>query len=547
MVLSLAACGDGSNSEASKDPSSPASSSVDDNFKESMEVNNERKLSTETDRYDTITIAVSNEVNNLQPYSQSDAGILPIMYNIYESLFDVKKGTVDEFYPRLAKSYEDTDELHCVVELFDYIKDSEGNPITADDVVFSYELYLDSGFATGDILTYYESCKALDSTHVEFTWSKPVTGLTAYANIFGAVYVVAEAAYDQAKFANNAVGTGPYKVKEFVTGSYTLLEANEDYWQTDEEYLAPNAHRNVQNIRYDIIADSAMRLIALEEGSASYCLIDDASLPDFTTGGKYDGQYQLITSYATTSQNIMFNLSEESIMSDINMRLAVCYAVNVDDIAYAMGEATYSACTENMSPAVPGYQSAWDEPRDDFYFTYDVELAKEYLQKANYNGEEIKLTTGTFKVKADQAEMIARYLEEAGMKISLQPLENAVLQGTYSDASAWDINIYSLGSSTSAAAAINNMFGVDYGKIEGLNMELIYDEKLQELIDICTSIEGYSDESVNATMEYIRDNVYAYGTISQKYLYAFDLCYAELQWNNTGNILIPGSCTYYLD
>lgn len=545
LVLSLAACNNSSNNETSKDPSSETSNGVDPDFQESMEVDTERAVSNNTDRYDSILIAVANEVNNLQPYSQSDAGILPIMYEIYECLFDLKAGTPNVLENRLAKGYEDVDDTHCVVELYDYIKDSEGNTITASDVVFSFNLYLNSGFAQGEILDYYESSEALDDTHVQFTWTKPVTSLTAYGNIFAATYIVSEKAYNEHDFANDAIGTGPYKVKEYVTGAYTILEANDDYWQTDD-LASPKAGRNVQEIRYDIVADSSMRLIALENGTASYCQLDDTSLPDFTTGGKYEGQYTLYTSYATTNQDILPNLSEESIMSNKDFRLAVYYAVDTEAMAIAMGSA-YSACTENMSPIVPGYQESWNEARDDYYFVYDPDLAKEYLEKSGYNGEPVKIMAGTFALKKSQAEMVDNYLKEIGINSELEILENAVLQERYSDPTAWDMTIYSGGSASSIAIALNNQFGTAYGKVSGLNMSLICDQTLEDMIQNLLTADGYTDENIDATMTYIRDNAYAFGTLNNVYYYAFDPCYATLFWNNTGNILMPGACTYYLD
>ena len=73
--------------------------------------------------------------------------------------------------PILAKGYPEVDDLHWQVELYDYIKDTDGNNITAQDVVFSINTLVDAGKA----LKYdkFESVKAIDDYTVEFPLDIP--------------------------------------------------------------------------------------------------------------------------------------------------------------------------------------------------------------------------------------------------------------------------------------------------------------------------------------------------------------------------------------
>ena len=539
MIFALAACG--SNQEGS---TSNGLQSAAENFSDELTTDESRPISSETNRYANIRIALPSAANNLQPYSLRDAGIDPVIMNIYETLFE--QYSVDDLRPRLATGYEDVDDLHCNVTLYDYIYDTAGNQIKASDVVFSYQLFIDSGYAYGDVADYVEKLEALDDYTVQFTWKQPVESLTAYGVIFCLPYIVSEASYKSRDFANDPVGSGPYKLKEYITGAYTVLEANDNYWQKPE-LIAGRAGRNVQTIRYDVVGDAAMRLIALQNGTASYCSLDDSTLGDFIAGGKYDGQYTLIRQYQTQNQYLAPNLSEESWMSNMDFRLAVYYAIDTEAMAIAMGENTYFPCTVDVAPAIPDYQKSWDEPRDDYYFKYDPALAREYLAKSGYDGSKIIVLSGSFAMKKAQAEMVKTFLDAIGINTELSILENAVLQEELADPKNWDINIGSQISDTTVAEKLFKEFSISYGKVEGLNYCFLNDPVLEQMLQECISREGYSVEKMTEILNYVTDNAYSYGTLNSVTYFAYSPCYASLVYTYGGGNLVPGACSYYMD
>ena len=66
--------------------------------------------------------------------------------------------------PCVGKSWKQIDATTYEVEIYDYVKDSAGNPITADDVVFSYQTAIDSGTQTGYVGSVTEIKKTGDYT-----------------------------------------------------------------------------------------------------------------------------------------------------------------------------------------------------------------------------------------------------------------------------------------------------------------------------------------------------------------------------------------------
>jgi ABC-type transport system substrate-binding protein len=290
-----------------------------------------------------------------------------------------------------------------------------------------------------------------------------------------------------------------------------------------------------------------MRLIALENGTASYSTLDDSTLGDFIEGGKFDGQYNLVRSYSTQNQSIVPNLSEDSWMSNKDFRLAVYYAIDVEGMAIAMGENTYFPCTVDASPAIPDYQESWDEERDDYYFVYDPDLAKEYLEKSGYDGSTIIIMSGSFAMKKAQAEMVKTFLDAIGVNCELSVLENAVFQEDLADSTAWDINIGSQVSNSTVAEKLYNEFSISYGKVEGLNYSFLDDENLENMLKNCLSKDGYSVENMQEIIDYITDNAYSYGTLNSVTYTAYDKCYASLVYTYGQSAIVPGSCTYYMD
>lgn len=80
----------------------------------------------------------------LRKIQGGDNSLLYVNYNFYETLFDYRD---NDYVPILAKGYTEVDDLHWQVELYDYIKDTDGNNITAQDVVFSINTLVDAGKA----------------------------------------------------------------------------------------------------------------------------------------------------------------------------------------------------------------------------------------------------------------------------------------------------------------------------------------------------------------------------------------------------------------
>lgn len=125
----------------------------------------------------------------------------------------------------LAKDYKISDDkLTWTVTIRDDVKFTDGKPLTAEDVAFTYKTTKES--STEVDLTMIKEVKAINDTTVEFKLERP---MSTFIEKLGACGIVPKHAYDDA-FKDSPIGTGPYKFVDWAKGQQVIAEANEDYY-----------------------------------------------------------------------------------------------------------------------------------------------------------------------------------------------------------------------------------------------------------------------------------------------------------------------------
>jgi ABC-type transport system substrate-binding protein len=472
--------------------------------------------------------------------------LLPLHYNtrpdifqvIYETLFDLEEGV---YVPRLAKGYTEIDELHWEVELYDYIHDWAGNHIDADDVIYSFEYHIESG--TQVKFGLFESIEKVDDYKVLFTWTAPANLVGGLEHVWCRPVIFSQKAFEAGDFATNPVGTGPYTVKEFISGSKIVLEADDNYWQTDDSLKSFRQLQNVQTIEYLIVSEPAQHVIALQTGDMDYSeIIPQESLASFDEGGEFSDSYKVHPRLQGKQWLLVPNQSEGNIGSDKNFRLAIYYAIDNT----AMGPASGGAAAGSKafgSPAFSDYDPAW-EAKGNYINTYDPELAKDYLAQSGYDGKTLKLLASNDPETKNITTVVQGFLTSVGINTEITLMDGRELAGLQSDPTAYDICInwiaggYQIGSWNRPLNL--DEFGMDK------SMGFIHDETMQEMFMNANTIETHTPENMSALHDYILDHAYlyhlAYGTGFSVYTSdVTEIVYRE----NTS--FIPSACVYNLD
>lgn len=484
---------------------------------------------------DSITVGVQSDPADFAPWAANSNGRTNALWGLYQELGHIISG---EFVPAIVKEYtiaEDGKSMTCTI--FDYITDSAGNKLTANDVKFSFE--------TGTALGYITGVSMIDEIVVDndyqftFKFGKELR-LGDLDTIFRTA-IVTQAAYeaDPNGMSTNPVGTGPYTLTSYTAGSSFTYTAREDFWQTDENYLCARDRANVKTINYVILAESSQRTMALEQKSIDMCSeISNEDIGEFREGGAYSGDYWTYGVPDNLSLLIFCNCDSSRLTSNKDLRTAIFYAINAETILQSVynGNGTNP---KSMSPTWgTGYAAYVDS--EDNYYNYSVDKAKEYLEKAGYNGEELTILTEATGNVANSAVLVQAFLSAAGINAKIQSVDSTILQATYTNPDGWDILLTQNACNTYAVTAFNPLSSDRYttGTINH-----IYDDKLQELLATAYAMSTAGEESFKALHDYVVENAYGMNLVNYTTTYVVP-SFMDSVCLSYKKSFIPGGCTY---
>lgn len=484
---------------------------------------------------DSITVGVQSDPADFAPWAANSNGRTNALWGLYQELGHIISG---EFVPAIVKEYtiaEDGKSMTCTI--FDYITDSAGNKLTANDVKFSFETGTALGYITG--VSMVDEIVVDNDYQFTFKFGKELR-LGDLDTIFRTA-IVTQAAYeaDPNGMSTNPVGTGPYTLTSYTAGSSFTYTAREDFWQTDENYLCARDRANVKTINYVILAESSQRTMALEQKSIDMCSeISNEDIGEFREGGAYSGDYWTYGVPDNLSLLIFCNCDSSRLTSNKDLRTAIFYAINAETILQSVynGNGTNP---KSMSPTWgTGYAASVDS--EDNYYNYSVDKAKEYLEKAGYNGEELTILTEATGNVANSAVLVQAFLSAAGINAKIQSVDSTILQATYTNPDGWDILLTQNACNTYAITAFNPLSSDRYttGTINH-----IYDDKLQELLATAYAMSTAGEESFKALHDYVVENAYGMNLVNYTTTYVVP-SFMDSVCLSYKKSFIPGGCTY---
>lgn len=448
-------------------------------------------------RFDKVVVAVNADPADLLPCKPNGNGKPKFFWSIYEALFDYDDE--NNLVPSLASGYTEESDTVWNIKLFEEIYDSEGNHITADDVVYSVNWLIETGNNIKyDVLDHVEK---VDDYTVAYHWKeKPSANQLEF--ILVRTFIFSQTAFENHNFATEPVGTGPFVVSEFVSGSELVLEAADDYWadKTSEDVsMRLGIHKaTVQTVEFKVISEASQAVVALEMGTVDFCdYVTFSMLSEFEEGGPYSEQYKVDTNLSGDYYYMMPNMASAVTGDDLNLRLAMYYALDNNAIATSMGSG-YAPLKSLGTSYFYDFNSEWEEEAT-YVNTYDMELAKDYLSKSDYNGEEIVIVGLVNEECKNAMTMMQSLLAQVGIKASIQTYEESLMNTILAEQTGWDFVVTRLGGST-LVASWNTLFNNDVH--DGKTTNWLADQKLQELYETSLADETHDDEHVKACMDY---------------------------------------------
>ncbi|MCD8129785.1 MAG: ABC transporter substrate-binding protein [Lachnospiraceae bacterium] len=494
----LAACGS-SSSETSSESSSSASSSSDTGS------SSEASTAASSDDVTTLYFGCKSDPKTFGPWDGGGGGRNMTNMAVYETMAYMLEG--GSFSYCIMKDYTNPSDGVYDITIYDYVSDSDGNPITADDVVFSFEKCAEEGnWAT--YTAAMASITKIGDYEVEIVMSNERPD--SFSGLLENVMIVSQAAYEGSadNMSSWPIGTGSYVLEEYVGGAYMTYTVNDNYWQTDESLVAYQSRHNVPRYTVEFISETAQHSISLETGELD-CTngCDAADYVNFINddGTPKDG-YDYIESEKAGFTALAFNCGEGNVCSDVNLRKAIAYAIDTEAMTYAAYGSAGVAQTSFSQTQHFDYTEEFTP--EDGYFEYSEETAKSYLDQSGYNGEEIVLYAQNDTEVTTMCELIRVYCEAVGINVKVETFDTTLYNSyLYAEDPEWDMTFCFCegGDYTYTALA----WALDMGYFTGdVNICQIYDETLQELFDIATTVSTFSVENTKAFLDYVNEECY---------------------------------------
>jgi peptide/nickel transport system substrate-binding protein len=288
----------------------------------------------------------------------------------------------------------------------------DGKPFTSADVVFSADVFLRKTHARFRAnLDAVESIRAVDPLTVEFKLKYP---FSPFLGIFetGTMPMLPKHVYEGTDFAANPanatpIGTGPFKFKEWVKGSYILLVANDNYHVKDAPLIG--------SVYFHVIPDAASRAAAFESGKIDIVPGGAVEYFDVVRLAKLPGAQVTTKGWEFFAPHSWLWLNNRKApMDNIKFRQAVMFAIDREAMAKIAWHGFAKPATGPFNSNIKFHST------DVAKYPRNVATAKKLLAESGYKGEPLKLLPLPYgETWSRQAEILRQNLAQVGIKVDL--------------------------------------------------------------------------------------------------------------------------------
>src|SRR5438067_439217 len=318
-----------------------------------------------------LVISQPAEATTMDPGRSTQVLTVNYFVNLYDTL--TRWDTSLQLQPGLATSWKNVNETTWEFTLRQGVKFHDGAPLTAEDVKATLERNLvtgktvvQAGFAT------IESVHVVTPTTVRIVTKKPDPLLLVRVAQMGAQILPARLTTDEGvkELARRPVGTGAYRLVEWVKDERLVMEANRHWWGWEGKPPA------IERVVWKPIPDDFPRIVALEKGEADII----TNVPPDRMKSIADGRAtRLVTVQATRYVVLSMNTTQPP-LSDKRVRQAMHYALDVAAIIKNLYAGMGKPFSGGVADTDFGYNAALKP------YPYDPGRAKILLTQAGYGG-----------------------------------------------------------------------------------------------------------------------------------------------------------------
>jgi peptide/nickel transport system substrate-binding protein len=389
-------------------------------------------VSAQEDRPVLVMAQNAGDITSLDPHYASATQDRSIVDMVFNGLVRFTPGDASTFEPDLATAIPDPvaeadgtqswtftlrDDAMCQAS-----SASEAYPLTADDVVFSFQkaANADTSAYSGDYTGF--TFEKVDAATVKITVAEPLgpaVFLPKVANYAGG-YIICQKAYEALgadAFVTNPVGTGPFAFGSYTPQNSVVLTANDDYFRG-----APK----LGGVEVRFIADNTARELGLQSGELDVV----NGLPEAQFVDRINGMGDFTADVFGVGEATFINLDvTNEYLKDPKVREAVILAINRDNHVALQGspvaEPIYSVVPTGI---VNGSLSAEEADAAGVNYAQDIEKAKSLLAEAGYaDGFTLKLVASEQAAYLTNYNVLAEELRQIGITVELEVVQHSAM------------------------------------------------------------------------------------------------------------------------
>ncbi|HET9470721.1 MAG TPA: ABC transporter substrate-binding protein, partial [Usitatibacter sp.] len=332
-----------------------------------------------------VAIGLSSAITSMDPHYHNLTPNDAVALHVFEPL--VQRDANMKLVPGLATSWRAVDDLTWEFKLRKNVRFHDGSPFTAEDVAFTLKRVPNVPNSPSSFATYTKpivDVKIVDPYTIVFRTATPHVLLPSD---MAAVYIVSKkngehATTEDYNSGKAAIGTGPYKLVEYVPNQRVVLAANYGYWGGEEPW---------DKVTFKILTNSAARVAALLSGDVQ--MIENVPTSDIAQIAR-DKRFHVVDKVSNRVIYVHLNQStdkappfvtdksgkplEKNPFRDARVRKALSIAINREAIAERIMEGKAVPAGQLLPDGFFGTSRKIKAPR------YDPEGAKKLLREAGY-------------------------------------------------------------------------------------------------------------------------------------------------------------------
>lgn len=334
----------------------------------------------------------------------------------YESL--MRLDAERNLLPSLATEWEQVSPTEFRFRLREGVTFHNGNPFTAADVVYTMERILDPNRPSdaGTKMAMVSAVVAEDDHTVLFTLSQPFVPFLTYLASPEVIPILDAESAPETNFDVTAMGTGPFRVEEFLPGDVMRLRRHETYWNPDAPLL--------DGIDIRVIPDDSTLVAALRTGEVQMAYFR----PEIVRLLRMIPGIEISQAHYTSGIEILLNCTAPG-LDDVRVRRALSLSLDYDAIRRTVLPDEGAAVPSWHAPPgdpVFGYQG---DGSDIPYHTRDLDEARRLLAEAGHaDGVDLEIAfvnVPSLAAYARASQVVIEQAAEAGFRIRAVPVDYA--------------------------------------------------------------------------------------------------------------------------